>query len=86
MTPDQERKLDTACEMLARIDERTENMRDRCGREMLAVHERITNARKESAQDVKDLRSEVKRLSGFLSALVSAAVAGGAKLLGLGGS
>ncbi len=83
MSPEQEQKL---FETLGRIDGRTEQMEKNHDREIDGVHARITDVRAEAAQDVQDLRGEVKRLSGLLSAGVSAVVAGGMKFFGIGGS
>ncbi len=54
-------------------------------REIQAAHARMTEIRQEAAQDVKDLRGEVKRLSGIISAAISAVVAGIGQAFGLGG-
>lgn len=97
MTPDQERKLDSVGALVGRIDERTAKMDEYHQREIRAAHQRITEVRAEARQDVDDLRGEakqnvdnlrgeVRRISGLISTIISAVVAGGAKLLGLGGS
>lgn len=85
MNPEQERKLDDVVTLVGRIDERTEQMEKRHESEINAAHKRITEVRGEARQDVDDLRGEVKRLSGLISAGISAVIAGGAKLLGIGG-
>ena len=82
MTSDQERELFTT---LGRIDERTEQMQSNHNREIDGIHARITDVRAESVQDVKDLRGEVKRISGIIATAISAGIAAAGQALGLGG-
>ena len=82
MTPEQEVELFTT---LGRIDERTEQMQSNHEREIDGIHARITDVRAESVQDVKDLRGEVKRISGLVGAAVSAVIAAAGQAFGLGG-
>lgn len=84
MNPAQEAKLDKVVEVATRVDERTLEMKETHEREIAAVHHRITEVRGEAAQDVKDLRGEVKRLSGIISTAVSAVIAAAGQALGIG--